>query len=83
MTENKVCKGCTYNKYPLCHGTKMFDGNYMRIDALRVGFECGQKDLPELKDFSIRPKTIEQLKIEELEAKNIDLEARLAILESK
>ena len=74
--ENKICKGCQYNKYPLCEGTKMFDGNYMNIENLRKGFECGQKDYPELKDFSIKIKTTLELKIEELEEKINRLEER-------
>ena len=67
--ENKICKGCPYNHYPECYGTKMFNGNYIKIDNLREGFECGQKDDPELKDFSIKIKTPLELRVEELEAK--------------
>ena len=76
MVENKVCKECPYNHYPESYGTKMFDGNYMNIENLKIGFECGQKDDPELKDFSIRNKTPDQLKIEELELRLKKLEER-------
>lgn len=52
----------------------MFDGNEMNIENLRVGFECGQKDIPELKDFSIKIKSEADLKIEALEERIIELE---------
>ena len=74
MTENEICKGCPYNHYPECYGTKMFDGNYMNIENLLPGFQCGQKDELELKDFSISIKTPNQIKIEELEARIMELE---------
>jgi len=76
MTEHEICKGCRWNKYPVCEGMKMFDGNYMTIENLRKEFQCGQKDSSMMVDFSIKQKTADQLKIEELEA-------RLAILEQK
>ena len=74
--ENKMCKGCRWNHYPDCYGTKMFSGNYMKIDALKEGFECGQKDDLELTDFSIVKKSELELKIEELEAKIRILEGK-------
>ena len=74
--ENDVCKGCVHNHFPECWGTKMFDGTYMRIDKLKNGFKCGQKDELLTVDFSIKPKTAEQLKIEELEARINQLEAK-------
>ena len=80
MTENKICKECPYNHYPECYGTKMDGGNYMKIDALKEGFECGQKDEPELFDFSIKRKTEAELKIEELEARLEAVEEKTADL---
>lgn len=76
MVEHEVCIGCPYNQYPLCYGTKMFDGNYMNIENLKGGFKCGQKDELELKDFSIKKKSTLDLKIEELEARIIELEGK-------
>lgn len=74
--ENKICKGCPYNHYPECYGTKMFDGNYMNIENLKEVFECGQKEESELFDFSIKRKTPLELRIEELKAKIIELEKK-------
>ena len=74
MTEHEVCKGCRWNNYPICLGTKMFDGNFMNIERMRHGFNCGQKDLLEAKDFSIHVKSETELKIEELEARLLELE---------
>ena len=76
MTEHKICKGCPYNHYPECYGTKMFDGNYMNIENLKEVFECGQKEESELFDFSIKRKTPLELRIEELKAKIIELEKK-------
>ena len=73
MTEHEICKGCIFNKYPLCEGTKMEDGTFMNISNLNVVFECGQKD-KEMTDFSIKYKSELELKIEELEARIIELE---------
>ena len=75
MTEHEVCKDCSYNHYPLCYGTIMFDGNYMNIENLREGFECGQKD-KEMTDFSIVKKTDLELKIDVLELRIKDLEVK-------
>ena len=74
MVENKVCKGCKYNKYPICEGIKMFDGNYMNIENLKESFNCGQKNDTIVVDFSIVKKTEEELIIEDIEARLIELE---------
>lgn len=76
MTEHKICKGCKYNRYPLCYGTKMYDGEYMNIENLKESFNCGQKDEPELTDFSIKTKSELELRIEELELKINKLEEK-------
>ena len=76
MTEHKICKVCKWNKYPLCEGTKMFDGEFMNIEKLKPGFKCGQKDLPDVKDFSIKTKTELELKVEMLENKINELEEK-------
>ena len=76
MVENKICIGCSYNHYPECYGTKLNNGNYMNIENLREGFECGQKDEVELKDFSIKRKSEAELKVEELEQRIIELEKK-------
>ncbi len=74
MVEHEICKGCKFNKYPLCEGTKMFDGNYMNIENLNDGFVCGQKDKSELTDFSTVKKSSLELKVEELESRINTLE---------
>ena len=74
MTEHEVCKGCQWNKYPLCEGIKMFNGEFMNIENIRPVFECGQKDILEAKDLSITVKSPLELKIEELEARITGLE---------
>jgi len=75
---HKICKDCKFNKYPLCEGTKMKDGNFMNIEKLKENFQCGQKEEAELMDFSIKKKTPEQLKIEELEARILELESKVS-----
>lgn len=70
MVEHEICKGCQWNHYPLCYGTKMYDGKYMNIENLKPLFKCGQKDEDTMTDFSIKPQT----KLE-------DLETRLKVLE--
>lgn len=74
MVEHKICKGCRFNKYPLCEGTKMGDGNYMNIENLKPIFQCGQKNELEFTDFSIIEKSNIELRIEDLERKIIELE---------
>lgn len=69
MTKNKICENCQYDHYPLCYGTIMENGLYMNIENIRAGFECGQKDILELKDFSIKIKSDLELKVDELEEK--------------
>ena len=76
MTEHEICKGCNWNKYPLCEGIKMYDGNFMNIENLTDQFQCGLKDKKEMIYQSIVTKSEAELKIE-------DLEARLAAVESK
>ena len=71
--EHKICKGCQYNHYPECHGTKMFGGNYMNIENLKPMFQCGQKNDSILTDFSFKPKSELELRIEALEEKTKDL----------
>lgn len=74
MTEHETCKGCKWNKYPLCEGTIVGDGEFMNIEKLRPTFRCGVKDLAEVKDYTIIKKSALELRIEELEAKIIELE---------
>ena len=75
MTEHEICKGCTWNDYPYCSGTKMDDSNFMNIENLHDEFKCGQKDMVEITDFTIvKQKTALELKVEELEARIIELE---------
>ena len=47
---------------------------FMKIDNLRPGFQCGQKDILESTDLSIVVKSSLELKIEELEARINELE---------
>ena len=75
MTEHEVCKGCKWNNYPVCNGIIMFDGNPMNIEKLRPTFQCERKDLDNIDDFSIKPKSPLELKIEELEARIRALES--------
>lgn len=72
--ENEICKGCQWNNYPTCKGTIMFDGLEMNIEKLRPGFSCGQKNKDNLMDFSIQNKSETELKIEDLEARLLELE---------
>jgi len=68
--EHKICEKCKWNKYPLCMGTKMKTEKFMNIENLNDDFQCGRKELDNIKDFSIIEKTeIELLKerIQELE----------------
>ena len=74
MTEHEVCKGCRWNDYPNCLGTKMFDGVFMNIEKLKSGFQCGQKESLTMVDISFKPKLVLELKIEELEARISELE---------
>lgn len=67
MTENKLCKGCKYNNYPTCKGFIMYSREEMNIENLRLGFSCGQKDMDEITDFSIKKKSELELKIEDLQ----------------
>ena len=76
MTEHEICKGCRWNDYPNCLGTKMFDGEFMNIENLKPGFSCGKKDELEMKDFSFKPKSESELKMEELEARILELEEK-------
>lgn len=73
MTEHKVCEGCQWNNYPICLGTKMFNGNYMNIENLKEGFQCGQKDLDSITDFSIQVKSDLELKLDDLQQQINDL----------
>lgn len=63
--EHKICEDCKWNKYPLCMGIKMED--YMNIENLNDDFQCGQKDLDNMMDFSIREKTKLELLEERVE----------------
>ena len=76
MTEHETCEGCRYNKYPLCEGTKMEDGNFMNIENLRPIFNCGRKDSDNIMDFSIKFKSELELKIEGLEVRIVELESK-------
>lgn len=67
MTEHKVCKGCRWNEYPICKGTKMEYG-YINIENRKPGFQCGQKDDSNMRDFSIKIKSELELRVEVLEA---------------
>ena len=73
MTEHKICKGCRWNKYPLCEGTVMNNGKFMNIENLEKGFECGQKDNLEVSDL-IPKKTELELRIDALEERINTLE---------
>ena len=75
--EHKICIGCQWNRYPECYGTIMGDGNYMNIENLKEGFECGQKDDIEVTDFSIKIKSDLELRVEVLEEKTKDLETEV------
>ena len=75
MTEHSVCIDCKWNNYPLCHGTKGFDGNYINIERQNINFKCGQKNLLVMTDLSlVEMKSSEQIKIEQLEARILALE---------
>ena len=76
MREKEICKGCKWNHYPKCHGTILEDGSYPNIDNLRPGFDCGRKDGDTVKDWSIKKKTVLELRIEELENRIITLEEK-------
>lgn len=76
MTEHEICKGCRWNSYPECLGTKMFTGEFMKIDNLKSGFRCGQKDESKAMDFSIKIKSDLELIIEDLKARIIELEGK-------
>ena len=78
MSEHKVCKGCIWNHYPECYGTIMDSEKYMKIDKLKPDFECGQKDLDGITDFSIKTKSDLELRMEEVETKILELEAKTA-----
>jgi hypothetical protein len=71
--EHKICKGCRWNKYPLCEGTRMDTEKFMNIENLKTNFKCGQKDRDNIDDLSFRPKTEIELRIEALEEKTKDL----------
>jgi len=77
MVEHEVCIGCQWNKYPLCEGTKMADGKFMNIENLKPNFQCGQKDVVELTDFSIVKKSDLELRIDDLELRIAELELRI------
>lgn len=79
MVEHEVCKGCIWNDYPVCLGTKMSDDIYMNIENLKSGFECGQKDSEIITDFSVVIKS----ELELLQEKFDVLEARILELENK
>ena len=68
MTENKICRECRWNKYPICEGIIMMNGNFMNIEKLRSSFKCGQKDKVDICDLMPKKSKIE-LKLEELEVK--------------
>lgn len=74
MIEHKNCKGCNWNKYPLCEGIKMFDGNFMNIENLTKQFQCGIKGMVLMVDQSIIIKSKEELKLEDLEERIKKLE---------
>lgn len=58
----KICDGCPWNRYPICEGTKMEDGRFMNIENLKPLFECGQKDIAVMSDFTIKKTELELLK---------------------
>ena len=76
ITEHKTCEKCQWNHYPECYGTIMIDGNFLNIENLTKGFECGQKDQENLTDFSIIKKSDLEFRVEELENKVNELEAK-------
>lgn len=72
--EHKVCKGCGWNKYPICNGL-IFDGVPMNIENLKPLFICGTKDESIAVEF--KPTATEaELKIEELEARLVTVEEK-------
>lgn len=62
----EICKNCQWNNYPNCLGTIEIDGSLMKIDNLRSTFNCGQKDLSIITDFSIKIKSELEIEIEKL-----------------
>ncbi len=76
MVEHRICKGCQWNKYPLCEGTKMDSGNFMNIENLRIGFKCDQKNDLIITNFNIIKKSESELKIKDLETRITELEIR-------
>lgn len=78
IVEHEVCKGCKWNNYPICNGTIMPDGEFMNIENLNPGFQCGVKDMESIKDYSIRTKS----EVEEIKEKMAELEDRINSLES-
>ena len=75
MAEKKICKECRWNNYPECEGTINVDGSKMRIDKLRPIFNCGQKDLSILTDFS-QEKDANEQEISDLKARITQLELK-------
>lgn len=67
MSENKLCVGCQWNGFPICNGRIGFNGEFERIDYLRPGFICGQKDRLEVDDLT--PPKSTTTKLEELESR--------------
>lgn len=67
MTEHETCKGCQWNDYPLCTGTKI-DDTFMKIDKMRPNFRCGQKEEREVKEHQLNPKSRLELLEERIKA---------------
>lgn len=80
MTENKTCKGCKWNAYPICNGTILENGDKMRIDNLRPVFNCGVKDMDTISDS--RPVHI-PTELELLREEVNELKGRITELELK
>lgn len=73
--EHKKCKGCKWNKYPVCIGIIMSTGNFMNIENLRSIFQCGQKERDIVDDLTPK-KSVLELKLESLENRLIELEKK-------
>lgn len=74
--EHPTCKGCKRNAFPICNGS-LFGTEKKRIDKMRPSFECGLKNEAEPYQHKlIAPKTPDQIRIDDLEARILVLEER-------
>jgi hypothetical protein len=73
---HKICEECKWNGYPVCLGTKMFNGEFMSIENLKDDFKCGQKNESNIVDFNFKKKSELEQKIDDLELRISELEGR-------